>query len=339
MREEDLVLGIDIGGTTTALGLVNRYGVIIKSASFSTCAGNSPEVFVSRLAQQIKKLQDDLPSAHFVCGMGIGAPNAHAGRGTIEQAVNLNWGDTVDFVSLLQKHYDLPISITNDANAAAVGEMLFGNARGLKHFIVITLGTGLGSGIVADGRLLYGASGFAGELGHTVVNPEGRQCSCGKKGCLETYVSAAGITRTALELLAERLEPSLLRTLPCEKITSKMIFELALEGDTLALAAFDRTAQILGMKLADAVAHLSPETIFLTGGLAAAGDLLLLPTEKYLNEFLFRVYRDTVRVLPSGMPPGQSAILGAAALIINDIEALNKSTSFAGKEDTHEKFA
>jgi glucokinase len=319
MRKKDLVLGIDIGGTNTSLGFVDRQGTLITSKVLPTRAGDSAERYVNRLHQHIEKLRTGLSDPHRFCGIGVGAPNAHAGRGTIEQAVNLNWGGTVDFVSLMHKYYDLPVSITNDANAAAVGEMLFGNARGMKHFLVVTLGTGLGSGIVMDGRLLYGASGFAGELGHTVVKPKGRQCACGKRGCLETYVSATGLTRTALELLAKQLDPSPLRTMTLDKITSKRIFELAVAGDVIALAAFDKTARILGMKLADAVAHLSPEAIFLAGGLAGAGNFLIKPTEQYMNDYLFRVYRGTVKVLTSGMPPGSRAVLGAAALIRNEL--------------------
>ncbi len=319
MRGKDLVLGIDIGGTKTSFGFVDREGTLIGATSMPTEAHDSAETFLSRLHDRIEEVRDGLPSPHNLCGIGIGAPNSNYYRGTIEKAVNLNWGDSVDFVGLIQRYYDLPIVITNDANAAAIGEMLFGNARGMKHFIVITLGTGLGSGIVVDGRLLYGSSGFAGELGHTVVDPDGRQCQCGKRGCLETYVSATGLVRTALILLAERCNPSPLRAMSREEMTSKRIFELALEGDAIALEAFDRTAQVLGMKLADAVAHTSPEAIFLTGGLASAGDLLLKPTRKYMDDFLFGIYRGTVTLMPSGMETGQSAILGAAALIWNEL--------------------
>jgi len=318
----DLALGIDIGGTNTGLGFVDRSGTLIASTFLSTQAGETADQFVARLHQQIENLQDALPMPHRFLGIGIGAPNAHAGRGTIEQAPNLHWGEKVDFISLMKKYYPLPMAITNDANVAAAGEMIFGHARGMKHFIVITLGTGLGSGIVADGRLLYGASGFAGELGHVTVNPDGRQCACGKKGCLEAYVSATGLVRTALALLSRQYTPSPLRSMAIQEITSQRIFELARGGDAVALDAFDRTARILGLKLADAVAHVSPEAIFLTGGLAAAGELLIRPTEKYMNEFLFRVYRGTVKILPSGMPPGHGAILGAAALIINDFKIL-----------------
>jgi glucokinase len=320
MSYRDLALGIDIGGTTTSFGFVDREGTLVGATSMPTEAQDSPETFATRLHRRIEDVRGGLPSPHHLCGIGIGAPNANHHRGTIEKAVNLNWGESVDLVGLMKTYYDLPVAITNDANAAAIGEMLFGNARGLKHFLVITLGTGLGSGIVTDGHLLYGASGFAGELGHIVVDPEGRQCGCGKRGCLETYVSATGLRRTAWTLLAERCEPSPLRGMNFQEMTSKRIFDLAVEGDVIALAAFDRTARILGLKLADAVAHFSPEAIFLAGGLAAAGDFLLIPVQRYMNEFLFGVYRGTVKLMSSGMAAGNSAILGAAALIWSELE-------------------
>ena len=319
MADKDLVLGIDIGGTKTAFGFVDINGKLISITTMPTQSHQPAKTFVSRLHQRIEKVRVDLPSSHRLCGIGVGAPNAHHYRGTIEKAVNLNWGETIDFVGLIRKHYDLPVSITNDASAAALGEMLFGNARGMKHFIVITLGTGLGSGIVADGHLIHGASGFAGELGHIVVDPAGRQCGCGKRGCLETYVSATGLIRTTAELLAKLLDPSPLRAMSYQKITAKHIFDLAAKGDLIALAAFDQTARILGMKLADAVAHTSPEAIFLTGGLAAAGDILLKPTSRYMNNFLFGAYQGTVKLMPSGIEAGKSAILGAAALIWHEL--------------------
>ena len=319
MTDRNLVLGIDIGGTKTSFGFVDREGTLIGATSMPTEAHDSAETFVTRLHHRIEEIREDLLSPHHLCGIGIGAPNANYYRGTIEKAVNLNWGDSVDFVGLIQRYYDLPVVITNDAKAAAIGEMIFGNARGMKHFLVITLGTGLGSGIVVDGRLLYGYSGFAGELGHTVVDPAGRQCECGKRGCLETYVSATGLVRTTLMLLAERCDPSPLRAMSYEEMTARRIFELAAKGDIIVLEAFDRTARILGLKLADAVAHTSPEAIFLTGGMAMAGDLLLKPTQQYMDDSLFGVYRGTVKLMLSGMEPGKSAILGAAALIWNEL--------------------
>jgi len=222
-----------------------------------------------------------------------------------------------------QQQYDLPVAVTNDANAAAIGELLFGGARGMKHVIVITLGTGLGSGIIVNGELLYGADGFAGELGHTIVDPDGRFCACGKRGCLETYVSAVGICRTVSELLAQRCDSSRLRDISFNNLNSKQIYEAASEGDGIALTAFDTTARILGMKLADAVAHTSPEAIFLSGGVAAAGDLLTVPARRYLEEFLFSPYRGKVRLLLSELPEGNGAVLGAAALAWYEV---NKTT-------------
>lgn len=317
MQTKELVLGIDIGGTNTLLGFVDRSGTIHRSQCMSTRPQDCAETFASRLHEHIEELRAGLPFAYCLRGIGIGAPNAHALRGTVEQSVNLNWGETVDIVNLIRKDYELPVLITNDAKAAAAGEMLFGKARGMKHFMVVTLGTGLGCGIVTEGRLLYGATGFAGELGHTLVDPNGRECRCGKRGCLETYVSATGIVRTTMALMAQRYEDSPLRNMAIQEITSKRLFDLAAAGDGIALAAFDRTARILGMKLADAVAHVSPEAIFLSGGLAAAGELLIKPVERYMNESLFRLYSGSVKIMSSGLDPGQSAILGAAALIWN----------------------
>jgi glucokinase len=291
MQERDMVLGIDIGRTKTSFGFVDREGAIFHATYMPTESHEPADAFMLRLYHRIEKARVGLPSPHRLCGIGIGAPNAHHERGTIEKAANLNWGDIVDFVGLVRKYYDLPVSITNDAKTAAAGEMLFGNA-----------------------------SGFAGELGHTVVDPEGRQCSCGKRGCLETYVSATGLTRTARALLATRCNSSALIEINDQDMTSKQIFDLAVAGDAIASEAFERTARILGMKLADAVAHLSPEAIILTGRLAAAGDILLLPTAQYINNFLLRAYRGTVKLMPSGLETGTSAILGAAELIWSELK-------------------
>jgi len=319
MPNINLVLGIDIGGTNTSFGLVDGSGNIICAQSIETRPNDSAGKFVTRLHNHIEEMRTRVASPHHLCGIGVGVPNAHNFRGTIEKPVNLRWGNSVNFVKMIRQYYDIAISITNDAKAAAIGEMVFGNARGMKNFMVIALGTGLGSGIVVDGHLLYGNSGFAGELGHTVVKPDGRQCQCGKNGCLETYVSATGIVRTVSELLAVRREASPLRFIRYRDITSKLIFELAKEGDVIALEAFDQTARILGMKLADAVAHTSPEAIFLTGGMSMAGNILLKPTKRYLDAFLFRAYSGTVKLMLSGMEQGKSAILGAAALIWSEI--------------------
>ncbi len=321
MQRNDMVLGIDIGATETAFGFVDGHGKILTTAVMPTMADRPAEDFLPRLKIQIDALGKPLPEGFQLRGIGLGAPNAHPRRGTIENPVNLKWGAVVHLKSLLQAYYNLPIALTNDASTAAIGEKMFGSARSMKDFMVVTLGTGLGCGLVLNDRLHYGASGFAGELGHTTVDPEGRQCHCGKRGCLEAYVSASGLIRTALEMLALRNDPSRLRALKIVEITAKRIFELASKGDAIALSAFDQTARILGMKLADAVAHISPEAIFLTGGLASAGDLLIDPTARYLDEFLFSVYRGTVKIAPSGLPAGTGAVLGASALIWNELKS------------------
>ncbi|MBV5341211.1 MAG: ROK family protein [Deltaproteobacteria bacterium] len=314
MQTGNCVIGIDIGGTTTAFGFVDRQGGLLFETTLDTHADQPAETLVIRLCDAIGSLLKVLPPQVVLSGIGIGAPNANYLRGTVENPVNLNWGASVNLVELFRKRYDLPVAITNDANAAAIGELLFGGARGMKHALVITLGTGLGSGIITNGELLYGADGFAGELGHTTVDPAGRVCACGKRGCLETYVSATGLCRSVMELLGQRLDPSNLRETCFSQLTSKLIYEAACAGDSIALATFDFTARILGMKLADAVAHTSPEAIFLSGGLAAAGELLLAPTRRYMEEFLFTPYKGKVKLLQSALPEGSGAVLGAAAL-------------------------
>ncbi len=319
MRRNDFVIGIDIGGTTSSFGFVDRTGKLTCEGSLATQADQPAQTLVSRLHDSIGKLRKTLPPLASISGIGIGAPNASYLRGTVEHPVNLNWGASVNLVELFRQQYHLPVAVTNDANAAAIGELMFGGARGMKHAIVITLGTGLGSGIIANGEILYGADGCAGELGHTTVDPEGRHCACGKQGCLETYVSAPGLCRTLYELLAQRSDPSPLREVCFSHLTSKQIYDAAREGDACALAAFDAMARTLGMKLADAVAHTSPEAIFLTGGLAASGDLLIAPTRRYMEEFLFTPYKGKVRLLRSELPEGIGALLGAAALAWHEV--------------------
>lgn len=319
MQSNDCVIGIDIGGTTTSLGFVDHSGALLCETTIATHANQPAQTLVKRLHDAIGTLQTALPQPITLSGMGIGAPNANYHRGTVESPPNLNWEAVTPLVKLFQQHYDLPIAVTNDANAAALGELLFGGARGMKHAIVITLGTGLGSGFIVNGELLYGCDGFAGELGHTTVDPDGRNCACGKRGCLETYVSAPGICRTVTELLEQRNDSSLLRDMPGEQLTSKRIYQAAGTGDAIALAAFDTTARILAMKLADAVAHTSPEAIFLSGGLSAAGDLLIVPTRHYLETFLFTPYKGKVQLLLSKLPENSGALLGAAALAWHEV--------------------
>ena len=316
------VIGIDIGGTTTSLALVDRTGGVLGEATLATHSDQPGHILVDRLCDAVATLLAALPPHTTIAGIGVGAPNACYQRGTVENPPNLNWGASTNLVALFRQRYDVPTAITNDANAAALGELQFGGARGMDHALVITLGTGLGSGLIVNGELLYGAGGSAGELGHTTVDPDGRSCACGKRGCLETYVSATGLCRTACELLAQRREPSPLRDLSFNQLTSKQVYEAACGGDVIALAAFDTTARILGMKLADAVAHTAPEAIFLSGGLAAAGDLLLEPTRRYMEEFLFVSYKGAIKLCRSELQEGNGAVLGAAALAWCEVDKM-----------------
>jgi glucokinase len=319
--KKDIVLGIDVGGTFTKFGFVDKEGKFISESSISTNASEPAELFFSRLFIKVDEMFSLLKPNYNLAGIGIGAPNANYYKGTVEQPPNLNWG-TVNIVELVESYYPVPAAITNDANAAAIGEMLFGAAQGMKDFIVITLGTGLGSGIVSNGKLIYGHDGFAGEIGHTIYDPDGRDCGCGRKGCLETYASASGIKRTVTELLALSNLQSELRDIPNNLLTAKMIHEAALRNDRIALEAFDFTGKVLGLKLADSVAHLSPEAVILFGGLALAGDLIFRPTQKYLEENLLNIFKNKVKLLPSGLTEGNSAILGAGALIWSELEKL-----------------
>jgi glucokinase len=313
-----VALGIDIGGTNTAFGFVDKSGKCVKVSSIPTNSNEPAPVLFNRLHEGIEEIYREISVEYKLIGIGIGAPNANYFKGTVEQPPNLNWG-VVNILEILKQYYDLPSAITNDANAAAIGEMQFGAARGMKDFVVITLGTGLGSGIVVNGKLVYGADSFAGEIGHTIVDPNGRECGCGRNGCLEAYASATGIKRTVYELIATTNTPSGLRDISFNQLTAKDISTAADKGDKLALAAFDYTAKTLGLKLADTVAHISPEAIILFGGLALAGDLILLPTKAYMEKYLLPVFRDKVKILPSGLPGGNAAVLGAAALIWNEI--------------------
>ncbi|MBM2813739.1 MAG: glucokinase [Ignavibacteria bacterium] len=318
---ETIVIGIDIGGTNTEFGIVTEKGNIHNRRKIRTCDYPDIQDFVDELASQIKQMLKDFEASCSFIGIGIGAPNGNIFTGAIEFAPNLNWKGTVPLVDLLKAHFDTNIFLTNDANAAAIGEKIYGGAKNMSDFILITLGTGLGSGFYANGKLIYGHDGFAGELGHTIYDPTGRQCGCGKLGCLETYVSAPGIVRTLREALQTSDMTSSLRNINIDDISSKDIFLAAQNGDVIALEAFDYTAKILGMKLSDAVAITSPEAIFLFGGLANAGDLLLLPIKKYMEEYLLPVFRGKVKLLQSELPENSAAILGAAALVFENLKS------------------
>lgn len=325
---KQLVVGIDIGGTNSVFGLVdnegNMYGEgVVPTKKYPDFDQYLEELYIG-IVSLIKKLGED---KYEIIGIGIGAPNGNYYNGTIENAANLEWKGIVPFVEKMKRYFpNLPVIITNDANAAAIGEMVYGGAKGMKDFIVVTLGTGLGSGFVANGKLVYGHDSFAGELGHVIVNRtvSGRMCGCGRKGCLETYVSATGIKRTAFKLLADHLEDSEFRNISFNDLTAEMITKAALNGDPLAIEAYDYTGMLLGQALADAVTITSPEAIFLFGGLAKAGKYIFEPTKKYMEMHMLANFRNKVKLLPSGIDGKNAAVLGASALIWQS-EELKKS--------------
>ena len=313
--DSTFVVGIDVGGQTSKLGVVDARGAVLAQTVIRTDTYSEVEPYIAELAEAVKKIIRESGTEGKVRGIGVGAPNGNYYTGTIENAPNLLWGrQRVEFAKLLSEAMDgLPVALTNDANAAAVGEMTYGAARGMKNFIMITLGTGVGSGIVINGCVVYGHDGFAGELGHvTAVRGNGRTCNCGKTGCLETYASATGVARTAREWLELTDEPSLLRGL--ETIASKDVYEAAKEGDKLALKIFEFTGKILGRSFADFVAFSSPEAIVLFGGLARAKEFLTEPIENALNENVLPLWRGKVKIVYSQLKESDAAILGASAL-------------------------
>ncbi|MBN2486553.1 MAG: ROK family protein [Bacteroidales bacterium] len=317
----DVVLGIDIGGTFTKFGIVDKNGNCLKENFTSTDKYTDFDVYLEHLHTEIEELINSAGSDIKIKGIGVGAPNGNYYKGTIEHAPNLNWKGIVPFVEKFKEYFPgMPIVLTNDANAAAIGEMIYGGAKGMKNFIVITLGTGLGSGIVVNGDIVYGHDGFAGELGHFNVRQKGRECGCGKFGCLETYASATGIKRTVFKLLADKADKSELRSISFNDMTSKIIWEAAKKGDQIAIEAFEITGEILGTKLADAVACTSPEAIFIFGGLAKAGNLIFNPTLKAMEENLFPIYKGKVKLLPSQLQETNAAVLGASALAWKELE-------------------
>lgn len=317
--KHDVVLGIDIGGTNSAFGLVDREGSLLLEGSVPTRGHGDLITYVRSMGAMLKTRLQSSPVEYHLLGVGIGAPNGNYYNGTIEFAPNLEWKGILPLRELFTAEFSVPAAVTNDANAAAIGEMLFGGARNMHDFIIITLGTGLGSGIVANGQLVYGHDGFAGEIGHTIVDPDGRQCGCGRKGCLETYASASGIRRTVFRLLSDSIAESELRAIAFCDLTAAMITEAARHGDPIALDAFEMTGRLLGMKLADAVAHTSPEAIFLFGGLANAGEFIFRPTQKWMEEYMLNIFKNKVALLPSGLKDKNVAVLGAAALIWKEI--------------------
>lgn len=310
-----VAIGVDIGGTLTKVGIVDKEGNLYAQTDFSTTIHKEFGDYLDELKKRIEGLRTQLDFDHEIMGIGVGAPNANFYRGTIEYAANLIWKGIIPFTDELKKRYDLPIHITNDANAAAIGEKIYGNAADMNDFMVITLGTGLGSGIVSNGRLIYGHDSQAGELGHMKIYKTGRVTGLGVKGGLEAYVSSTGLKRTVFALMAEMIDDSVLRNYSYHDLHGEMITKAAEDGDPIAVAAFEMTGKILGEQLANFTNFSHPEAYFLLGGLAKAGKWIFEPTRKHMEDNLLPFYKGKVKLLPSGMMNKNAAVLGAAALV------------------------
>jgi glucokinase len=314
---QEYAIGIDIGGTNTKFGIVDSKGHILEQSRMATNEHEDVEEFINELSEKLHPLIERAGGKKNCIGIGIGAPNGNYYTGNIEYAANLKWRGIIPFAKMMNAKTGLPIKLTNDANAAAMGEMKYGCAKGLKHFIVITLGTGVGSGIVIDGKIVLGHDGFAGELGHTIIRPGGRlHKGTGIRGSLEAYASATGVRETALELLTEKADTeSLLRDYSINELTSQSVYECAIKGDNIANEIFESTGQILGEALANFVMFSSPEAIILFGGLTKAGDLIMNPTRKAMEENLIQIYKNKVKLMFSELKEADAAILGASALV------------------------
>jgi glucokinase len=314
MSKDQIVIGVDVGGTNTTIGVVDFNNNMLLENSFLTNPEQGANTFANSLSNHINNAYSKYKNDYSLEGIGIAAPGANYLNGIIESPANLKWGN-VKFIELMKNHFHVPMALINDANAAALGELQFGSAKGLSNFIVLTLGTGLGTGIVLDGHLLYGENGYAGELGHAIIEKNGRQCNCGKQGCLETYVSASGIRRTVLNLLSNSNEPSELRHMDFESITGKIIGDLGKKNDPIAVKAFNYTGEILGLALSNLVTFFDPKAIILCGGLVEADELLLNPTFTTFEKYLLNIYKGKVKIIKSVMINGKSAVLGACSFI------------------------
>jgi len=314
-----MAIGIDIGGTNTPFAVVDREGKRHGAGRIKTTGHTTAEEFVQALASAIKEILNTLDFSYQLAGIGVGAPNGNFYEGTIENAPNLPWKGVIPLADLIRTHYEVPVIVTNDANAAAVGEMIYGAAKGMKDFFEVTLGTGLGSGFVANGELIYGHHSLGGELGHTIIEKNGRSCNCGRKGCFEQYASATGFMKTVFELL-ETGEKTSLTNESKESLNSEVVAKHAENGDQLALKAFDITADHLAFGIANAVGITNPEVVILFGGLANAGELLMEPTKKYLETYLHNLYSGRTKLLFSTLPDSDAAVLGASALVWNQKE-------------------
>lgn len=321
MNEQELVkpyvIGLDLGGTNSVFGIVDSRGEIKATTAIKTQAYDKVEDYVKASVEAVGIIIDQVGGIDKIKAMGIGAPNGNYYNGTIEFAPNIAWGHNgiVPLADMFSKALGIPVGLTNDANAAAIGEMTYGVARGMKNFIVITLGTGVGSGIVVDGKVVYGSDGFAGELGHvTMYRENGRTCGCGRQGCLEAYCSATGVARTARELLANSDEPSLLRNMNPDDITSLDVSIAAGKGDELAKRIFDFTGELLGEACANFAVFSSPEAFVFFGGLTKAGELIMNPIRRGYDKHVMNVFKGKAKFLVSGLDGSSAAVLGASAI-------------------------
>lgn len=318
-----VAVGVDIGGTNTTIGLIDEVGKVIAKGGISTPSHGNIEKYMDDLAKAIRDMISPTNEVLSVMGIGVGAPNGNYYTGSIDYAPNLSFKGIIPFVELLKKRFPEYeyVALTNDANAAAIGEMIYGGAKNMKNFVMYTLGTGVGSGIVVNGDLVYGHDGFAGECGHTTLIPGGRLCGCGALGHLEAYCSAPGMKRTAFELIAKyNANDSKLADKSFKELDSKMIFDAAEAGDKVALEVFELTGKYLGQGLADTVHVLSPEAIFLFGGPTAAGDYIFKPTKQSMEEHLLPIFKNKIKILPSELDSGNAAIIGASALVYKEME-------------------
>lgn len=314
--DKPYVLGLDLGGTNSVLGIVDARGHVIARTSIKTQQYTDINDYVEALYTEAIKIIEPVGGMDVIRGLGAGAPDGNYYTGNIEFAPNLPWKGIVPFAQLLSDKFGVPCTVTNDANAAAMGEMMYGAARGMKNFIMITLGTGVGSGIIIDGKMVYGHDGFAGELGHTKIDhtENARLCGCGQRGCIEAYASATGVARTAREILAKTTKKTVLRDLNPEEITSYDVFKAAEQGDEIAKEIFDYTGNLLGQKLADFVAFSAPEAIVMFGGLTKAGHWIMDPVVKALNDNVMPIWKNKVKVMFSDLKEADAAVLGASAL-------------------------
>lgn len=312
---KSLVIGLDLGGTNSVFGVVDSKGEIIATNSIKTQAYPSVDQYIMESVKAIKQIAEQVGGMEKIRAMGIGAPCGNYYKGTIEHAANLVWAKgIVPLANMFVDELGIPVVVTNDAKAAAMGEMKYGVAVGMNNFVELTLGTGVGSGIVANGQLIYGFDGFAGELGHMIVEPDGRPCGCGRKGCLETYCSATGVVRTTIAMLEESPEATSLRDIATDKLTSYEVYKAAMAGDTMAQEVFKQTGRRIGIACANIATFLSPEAFIFFGGLAQAGELLLRPIEEAYNENVLSLYKGKARFLMSGLDGAKAAILGASAI-------------------------